>query len=123
MADWAVAMADWNLAHAARRGDFATAARFLADPRVNPAAYNNLAIRWAAVGGHDEVVALLLADPRVDPSAEENQAIRDAAYWRYAKVVALLLADPRVDPGSIAGAEHAFLRAHPHVAVALARRR
>ena len=44
----------------------------LADPRVDPSADNNYAIRWAAYNGHTEVVRLLLADPRVDPGAIAN---------------------------------------------------
>jgi hypothetical protein len=38
----------------------------LADPRVDPAADDNFAIRWSSGLGHAEVVKLLLADPRVN---------------------------------------------------------
>jgi len=53
---------------AAVAGDDKTVALLLADPRSDPAAYCNQAVRVAAQRGHDKVVALLLADPRVDPS-------------------------------------------------------
>jgi hypothetical protein len=51
----------------------------LNDPRVDPSAYNNDAIRWASKYGHVEVVKLLLNDPRVDPSVANNYAIRLAS--------------------------------------------
>jgi ankyrin repeat protein len=70
----------------------------LADPRVNPTAQNNEAIRWAALFGHAEVVRALLADPRVNPTAQNNEAIRWAAGNGHAVVVRLFLADPRVNP-------------------------
>ena len=38
----------------------------IADPRVDPTAKNNNAIRMASRNGHTETVALLLADPRVE---------------------------------------------------------
>ena len=34
-----------------------------------------IAIRWAAVRGHVEVVKLLLQDPRVDPSDDNDDAL------------------------------------------------
>ena len=51
---------------AAKRGDINNVRLLLADPRVDPAARNNDAIRWASGNGHSEVVKLLLNDPRVD---------------------------------------------------------
>jgi len=45
----------------------------LADARVDPAAYDNTAIRWSSSMGHAEVVKLLLADGRADPNAELAQ--------------------------------------------------
>ena len=44
----------------------------LADPRVDPSAKDNQAIRRASQYGYTETVKLLLADPRVDPSADDN---------------------------------------------------
>jgi hypothetical protein len=70
----------------------------LADPRVDPAADNNEAIRMAAWRGHAEVVRALLADPRVDPGVNDNDALRTASLYGFAEVVRALLADPRVDP-------------------------
>jgi hypothetical protein len=70
----------------------------LADPRVDPAAGNNFAIRYASRFGSDGAVKLLLADPRVDPTADNNYAIRHASDNGHAGVVKLLLADWRVDP-------------------------
>ena len=39
----------------------------LADPRVDPSADNNFAIRIASEKGHMDVVKVLLADPRLSP--------------------------------------------------------
>ena len=50
----------------------------LNDPRVDPSADSNYAIRCSSNNGHAEVVKLLLDDPRVDPSADNNDAIRCA---------------------------------------------
>ena len=47
----------------------------LKDSRVDPAANNNEAIRYANSNGHVEVVKLLLKDSRVDPAARNNAAI------------------------------------------------
>ena len=49
-----------------------------------PAAYNNHALRWAAMNGHTAVVQLLLDLPverNVDPAAANNFAIRMAAQF------------------------------------------
>jgi len=72
----------------------------LSDPRVDPSASNNYAIREASKYGHVEIVKLLLSDPRVDPSAEDNYAIDFASLFGRIKVVELLLSDPRVDPSA-----------------------
>jgi hypothetical protein len=40
--------------------------------RVDPAAQDNQAIRWASRYGKVDVVRLLLADARVDPAAQHN---------------------------------------------------
>ncbi len=65
---------------------------FLVDPRINPSADNNGAIRYASLNGHCKVVKLLLADPRVNPSADDNYAIIQASGNGHTKVVKLLLA-------------------------------
>ena len=89
----------------------------LGDPRVDPSADDNYAIRWASFNGRLEVVKLLLADLRVDPSDISNYAIRWAARNGHLDVVRLLLADSRVDPS--AGANYAiywaFKRGHREV--------
>ena len=69
----------------------------LEDPRVDPSANDNFALRLASAEGHTEVVRILLADERVDPSAKDNEALRWASSEGHTEVVNLLLADPRVD--------------------------
>jgi hypothetical protein len=88
-----------QLETAARHGRLDTVNRLLQDPRVDPSANDNLAIRWAARHGHLDVMNRLLQDPRVDPSAKDNETIRYifASNGRL-DVVNRLLQDPRVDP-------------------------
>lgn len=62
----------------------------LADSRVDPAARDNFAIRWASENGHVDVVKLLLADGRVDPAADDNYARRWASRNGHVGVVKLL---------------------------------
>lgn len=50
---------------AAKTGSADVVELLLADERVDPAAENNEAIRWAAKNGQIDVVELLLADERV----------------------------------------------------------
>ncbi|KAJ3134163.1 hypothetical protein HDU90_005260 [Geranomyces variabilis] len=57
----------------------ATLERLLADPRVDPSARNNAAIRRAASHGHLLVVDRLLQDPRVDPSGNYKSPLQLAA--------------------------------------------
>jgi hypothetical protein len=64
---------------ASKNGHASVVELLLANPRVDPAAHSNWAIKWAAQNGHASVVALLLADPRVDPTARNNEAIRFAS--------------------------------------------
>jgi len=66
------------------------------DDGVDPTAYHNEAIRWAASNGHTEIVRLLLSDKRVDPTANHNQAIQLAACNGHTETVCLLLSDKRV---------------------------
>jgi ankyrin repeat protein len=70
----------------------------LNDPRVDPKANDNHAIRISSKNGHTEVVRLLLNDPRVDPSANNNTAIRLSSKNGHTEVFLMLLNDPRVDP-------------------------
>ncbi|PRP83171.1 putative ankyrin [Planoprotostelium fungivorum] len=72
----------------------------LVDPRVDPSALNNHAIRIAASRGHTEIVGLLLSHPRVDPSAASNEAFIYAAHEGHSGTVQLLLSYSRVDPSA-----------------------
>lgn len=72
----------------------------LEDPRVNPAAKNNDAIRDACYYGHTDIVKLLLEDKRVDSSALNNYAFRWASQNGHTDIVKLLLLDNRVDPSA-----------------------
>jgi ankyrin repeat protein len=69
----------------------------LSDPRVDPSAENNRAVRLAAVKGHVEIVRLLISDARVDPSAENNLALRRAISKGHVEIVKVLISDPRVN--------------------------
>ena len=62
------------------------------DPRVDPSANDNFAIRNASAHGHTECVKLLLQDSRVDPSARDNYAIREASKNGHTECVRLLKA-------------------------------
>jgi ankyrin repeat protein len=89
-----------NLFNSIRDNDIGQVRLLLQDPRVDPSARNNVAIRFAAANGHLEVMPLLLQDHRVDPSARYNEAIREAARKGHLEIVRLLLQDPRVDPSA-----------------------
>lgn len=80
---------------AAMKGHVEIVNLLLNDPRVDPAAGDNIAIQKAASSGHVQVVDLLLNDPRVDPAAEDDYAIQRAAAKGHVEVVKLLLTDPR----------------------------
>lgn len=69
----------------------------LANPRVDPKAQSNVALRWAVYNEHADVMRVLLADPRVRPSAKENNAIYSAVTYEGISAFQLLLADTRVD--------------------------
>ena len=88
--------------NAAKNGHLDVVQLLLEDPRVDPSANHNLAIRLAALYGRHQIVKLLFTDPRVDPSDKliHNSAIRLAARNGHLKVVKLLLEDPRVDPSN-----------------------
>lgn len=70
----------------------------LRDPRVDPSANNNAAIKYASNNGNYHIVRTLIQDPRVDPSDNNNAAIIEASLYGRLRVVKLLLKDPRVDP-------------------------
>src|SRR6516162_4780564 len=66
---------------------------------IDPAANNNVAIRWASERGCLEVVKLLLEKKekkpelygKIDPAANDNEAIREATLCGYVEVVKSLL--------------------------------
>jgi len=74
--------------------------QLLIDPRVDPSALNNEALRSASGNGHVEVVDTLLTHDLVDPSDCNNQAIIDAATSGHSEIVRFLMMDPRVDPSA-----------------------
>ena len=51
---------------ASLQGHTETVKALLSDPRVDPSANNNCAIKWASRYGYTETVRVLLSDPRVD---------------------------------------------------------
>lgn len=112
---------------AAGHGHFEIVRLLLADPRVDPAANDNKAIKFA-INGHlaqnacFEVVRLLLADPRVDPSVQNNFLIRIAVERAHTDVVRLLLADPRVNSTAIdnGAIKQAFENGHSEIVKLLA---
>ena len=64
----------------------------LADKRVDPSAYDNLAIRKSSAYGQYEVVKLLLEDPRVDLAIIDiKNMIAKAESNGYYRVVQVLL--------------------------------
>ena len=69
----------------------------LQDARVDPAARNNLAIRWASRHGRVAVVDRLLKDLRVDPAAQDNYSIIKASINGHIEVVERLLQVLRID--------------------------
>jgi hypothetical protein len=68
----------------------------LADPRVDPAAVDNIAIRHASLFGRESVVKLLLADPMVDPSMGHPTALVGASGQGHIDIVQMLLEHPKV---------------------------
>jgi hypothetical protein len=83
---------------ASENGHLEVVKLLLADPRVDPSDYNNIAIQAASKNGQLEVVRLLLSHPRVNPSDYGNDAIKVAFLTGHLEVVRLLLSDRRMDP-------------------------
>jgi len=63
----------------------------LTEKGVNIASGNNFALRWAANGGHDEMLRLLFRHGGVDVNAKEGEALIRAVTRGHAGAVALLL--------------------------------
>ena len=70
--------------------------KLYSDPELNPALYNNVAIKIAAKHGCLEILKILLKDFRTDPS--KVFALTEAANNGHLDVVRLLLKDRRVNP-------------------------
>lgn len=69
----------------------------LSDPRVDPTANYNFAIKYTSRWGFYDTVKVLLEDSRIDPSVEQNVSIKNAVKSCNLDVIGLLLDDPRVD--------------------------
>ena len=69
----------------------------LTDPRIDPTANYNFAIKYSARWGFYDTVKVLLEDSRIDPSIEQNTPIKNAVKSCNIDVIGLLLDDPRVD--------------------------
>jgi hypothetical protein len=63
----------------------------LQDPRVDPSAFNNIALQLACYHGHKDIVQLLLEDPRVNPGVPNNKPLNMATYQGHLEIVQLLL--------------------------------
>ncbi|EPZ33528.1 hypothetical protein ROZALSC1DRAFT_26861 [Rozella allomycis CSF55] len=85
---------------ACENGNFDLVEYLVSTDKVDPAVFDNHAIKWASSFGHDEIVKYLISDKRVDPTAENNAAIRWACQAGHAKVVEILLSDVRVNPNA-----------------------
>jgi len=72
----------------------------LEEGRVNLAADNNAAIRYATICRKPNAIRFLLSKNGIDPGAEHNEAIRHASYHGHIESFRLLLADNRVDPAA-----------------------
>lgn len=63
----------------------------LTEKGVDIASGNNFAVRWAANGGHDDMLRLLFRHGGVDVNAKEGDALIRAVTKNHPKAVALLL--------------------------------
>lgn len=63
----------------------------LTEKGVDIASGNNFAVRWAANGGHDEMLRLLFRHGGVDVNAKEGDALIRAVTKNHPKAVAVLL--------------------------------
>lgn len=68
----------------------------LKNPRTDPSAKDNVALRTAIGLGNIEIVELLLTDPRIDPSADNNFAMEVARRYRQQYIIDILFEDYRV---------------------------
>ncbi len=75
--------------------------RLLKDPRVDPSANDQAAIKWSAYCGYTDIMEILLQDPRVDPSVNNQSALLCAVPNGMLTTVERLLMDTRVDSSVI----------------------
>ena len=68
----------------------------LQDKRVDPADFNQWAIRYCSESGYIEIVDLLLKDKRINPSVQFNYSIFEAINNNHFDIVELLWRDKRV---------------------------
>lgn len=115
-------------------GDIQQARELLMTEQVDPAAQDNLTLKWACQNGFAEITRLLLAGPppsddgpalkrrrlnwsHVDPSKGKQQTLCVACAAGLLSAVQALLTDPRVDP--CAFEMRAFSEAFQHGRVAI----
>jgi hypothetical protein len=78
---------------AAATGNTSLVRLLLQDPRIDPTAKNNAALRNASENNFVDVIRVLLADGRANPAAKQNAAIKHAIDNGNVEIVRLLLAD------------------------------
>lgn len=72
----------------------------MADPRIDPSAFQNTALSVAAIRNLPHIITLLLADRRVDLSFRDNLLLIEACERGQIAILKILLADDRVDPSA-----------------------
>jgi hypothetical protein len=91
---------NWPIIQASLLG-YTTCVRYLlTDPRVDPTAQCNVAVRAACENGHMDVVKVLILDGRVDPAINNNCVIGWASERGDLELVRYLLKHPRVNPAA-----------------------
>lgn len=91
---------NWGLINAAWNGHTDIVRLLLTDPRVDPVANDDQAIRFSASRGHTEVVKILLSQQKVDPTARNYFAVNYAATNGHLEVVKLLMNHDKVKAGN-----------------------
>ena len=86
-----------TLTTAATSGQVDNVAYLLAQPNVNPTAYESSVFIKAVDNARVEVVRLLLEDGRVDPATKNDLALKTAIGLLHLPLIEVLLSDDRVD--------------------------
>lgn len=81
----------YGIALASENGHLDIVELLIADPRVNPADYDNYAFRVACYNGHVHIAKHLLTNPRITPTAHDNGAILGAIANNQPSIISLLL--------------------------------